>query len=184
LTEINVAPENVKYSSLDGVLFNKEQTTLIKYPIGNPAEIYTIPDSVIRIEDYAFSQCVILTSIVFKSPSPPEFNSNIFWFSSVITAYVPLGSKWLYNKTRIWVVESCFGENCGECDVCSPPPYCFDIFDALYIIEDIVGIAGLTDEQRTLYDFFDDGNITIFNALEIVKFIVGLDSVISSVNAV
>jgi len=62
LMAINVDPRNASYSSLDGVLFNKDQTTLIQCPEGKVGGI-TIPDSINSIENRAFSNCVRLTSI-------------------------------------------------------------------------------------------------------------------------
>ncbi len=48
--------ENNKYfsSSKDGVLFNKDKTAIILYPIGNSRTEYSIPDSVESIEFAAF----------------------------------------------------------------------------------------------------------------------------------
>jgi BspA type Leucine rich repeat region (6 copies) len=54
LTAITVAAQNPVYSCVDGALFDKNQTTLVEYPAGGPAN-YTIPDSVTSIEDEAFS---------------------------------------------------------------------------------------------------------------------------------
>ena len=64
LTSITVDSAN-KYYSDDGygVLFNKDKTTLIQYPIGNSRSSYSIPDSVTSIGNYAFEYCDILTSI-------------------------------------------------------------------------------------------------------------------------
>jgi len=44
---------NPNYSSTNGVLFDKAQTTLIEFP-GGLAGSYTIPNSVTSIGDYAF----------------------------------------------------------------------------------------------------------------------------------
>ena len=63
LTSITVDKNNENYSSRDGVLFNKDQTTLIQYPAGNQRDTYIIPDSVKSIGEYAFSGCTGLTSI-------------------------------------------------------------------------------------------------------------------------
>ena len=52
----------LSYSSLDGVLFDKTQTTLIRFPFGRLGD-YTIPDSVTRIEYSAFMGCGGLTSV-------------------------------------------------------------------------------------------------------------------------
>ena len=63
LTSITVDKNNENYSSRDGMLFNKDQTTLIQYPAGNQRDTYIIPDSVKSIGEYAFSGCTGLTSI-------------------------------------------------------------------------------------------------------------------------
>ena len=52
--EINIAKDHEKYSSEDGVLFNKNKTKLIGYPSYKIIEEYRIPNSVIRIEKDAF----------------------------------------------------------------------------------------------------------------------------------
>ena len=54
LTSIDVATDNPNYSSLDGVLFNKDKTKLIQYPIGNTRSEYAIPDSVTSIDGSTF----------------------------------------------------------------------------------------------------------------------------------
>ncbi len=63
LTAINVDTDNPNYSSEDGVLFNKDKTNLIQYPIGNPRTTYTIPNTVTDIIAYAFEGCLTLTSV-------------------------------------------------------------------------------------------------------------------------
>ncbi|MDR1369052.1 MAG: leucine-rich repeat protein [Dysgonamonadaceae bacterium] len=54
LTGIDVDEENEHYTSVDGVLFDKEKTTLIQYPVGNTNENYIIPDGVTTIEEESF----------------------------------------------------------------------------------------------------------------------------------
>ena len=67
LTAINVANGNANYSSEDGVLFNKAQTTLIQYPAGKEATTYTIPSTVTSIGNEAFSWSTKLTSVIIPA---------------------------------------------------------------------------------------------------------------------
>ena len=60
-----VAPNNSNYSSVDGVLFNKDITELIRYPAGNTSASYSIPDSVTSIRDNAFRFSRSLKSVTF-----------------------------------------------------------------------------------------------------------------------
>ena len=64
LTEITVSPDNKNYSSVDGVLFNKDGSELIVYPKGNRRSTYTVPDGVTSISGSAFPGCTSLTEIV------------------------------------------------------------------------------------------------------------------------
>ena len=63
LIDINVDSGNSKYSSENGVLFNKDKTTLIDYPTGKIDTTYTIPNGVRMIGNGAFKGCGKLTSI-------------------------------------------------------------------------------------------------------------------------
>jgi hypothetical protein len=67
LTGINVASTNSEYSSVNGVLFNKERTLLIQYPAGHAVKAYTIPDSVGTIGAYSFEGCTALTSVTIPN---------------------------------------------------------------------------------------------------------------------
>jgi len=50
-----VDENNNDYSSLDGVLFNKNKTILLKYPTGSSRVSYTVPSSVETIEGRSFA---------------------------------------------------------------------------------------------------------------------------------
>jgi BspA type Leucine rich repeat region (6 copies) len=89
LTAITVAANNPAYRSVNGVLLNKDLTTLVTFPgglggnytipdgvtdIGRLAffncinlQNVTMPDSVTNIGDYAFDTCINLTSVIIPN---------------------------------------------------------------------------------------------------------------------
>jgi len=67
LKEINVSENNSNYSSDNGVLYNKDKTTLILYPESKTDSSFTIPNSVTSIVGRAFSGCTGLTTITIPN---------------------------------------------------------------------------------------------------------------------
>ena len=63
LTDIQVSPGNSNFSSLDGVLFDKDRTRLITYPCGKKDASYGIPAGVAFIDYHAFENCDFLTEV-------------------------------------------------------------------------------------------------------------------------
>jgi hypothetical protein len=126
LTDINVESSSNYFSSKNGVLFNKNKTTLIQYPNGKTETAYTIPknvttieanafyscsklklvtipNSVTNINTYAFGHCGGLSTIVCKATTPPTLESNCF--SSVdyeIPVLVPTESLAAYRANTKW----------------------------------------------------------------------------------
>ena len=62
-----VAPENNHYKSVNGVLFNHDQTTLLVYPKNHGVTEYVIPAGVKRIGELAFFSNDDLTSVKFPA---------------------------------------------------------------------------------------------------------------------
>ena len=123
---VNVAEDNENYSSIDGVLFNKDATRLIKFPGGREGD-YTIPDGTKVLEQMAFNRnnllsvtipesvdsllmyCLgfspTLSEIHFLSPTPPyiemyAFDKDFWTYNFPYKYFVPCGSGDSY-KTAI-----------------------------------------------------------------------------------
>lgn len=68
LTNILVDSNNASFSNDEnGVLFNKNKTVLIQYPIGILNTTYIIPNSVATVGSYAFSCCSYIEKITIPS---------------------------------------------------------------------------------------------------------------------
>ncbi|MBR4881937.1 MAG: leucine-rich repeat domain-containing protein, partial [Clostridia bacterium] len=64
LDSITVDEDNPYYSSDEyGVLYNKEKTQLIKYPVANSRSSFTVPDTITKIAYHAFYYCRELESV-------------------------------------------------------------------------------------------------------------------------
>ncbi|GHT23856.1 hypothetical protein AGMMS4957_15990 [Bacteroidia bacterium] len=79
LTAINVDASNMQYSSVDGVLYNKTQYTLLRYPRGKQG-VFTVPEGVKTIGDHAFAGCAGLTSIsIPKTVTLFDTYNSVVW---------------------------------------------------------------------------------------------------------
>jgi len=63
LSKLIVAEGNTAYSSLDGVLYNFDKTTILRYPCGNPASLFSFPNTIAEVGVGAFEGCTYLASI-------------------------------------------------------------------------------------------------------------------------
>lgn len=77
LTDINASSASTVFSSIDGVLFDKNGETLIKYPYARTAEEYTVPDSVVTLADSSFKNCANLASVTLGA-SFSSFEGRVF----------------------------------------------------------------------------------------------------------
>ena len=63
LSCINVDSENTKYTSIDGILYCKDASTLERYPSGLTADHFSIPETVTKIAPLAFKDCNHLITV-------------------------------------------------------------------------------------------------------------------------
>ena len=88
LTNITVDGQNVNYSSLDGILFDKNQTALIQCPPNKLVGNYSVPASVTSIIDYAFYNCSHLTNLTLPS-NLASIGANEFYNTHLTSLTIP-----------------------------------------------------------------------------------------------
>ena len=124
LTAINVDPGNTHYSSIDGILYNYAQDTLIRCPeakssVTIPNKVTTIereafsdcsnltsiiiPNSVTFIGCHAFSDCSSLTSIISLAYTPPVSAGCFFGIKSDCSIIIPCKSMTAYQTSDYWI---------------------------------------------------------------------------------
>ncbi|MBP1564640.1 MAG: leucine-rich repeat protein [Oscillospiraceae bacterium] len=89
LESIYVSPTNSNYASVDGVLFNKEKTKLIKYPASKKETSYAILDGVESIDHGAFGDEKYIEKLTVPE-SLKEFYKNNYlssYFHSLTDVY-------------------------------------------------------------------------------------------------
>ncbi len=88
LLEIKVDPTNAYYEDVDGILFNKGRTELLRYPCKKGSS-YTVPNSVQKIGDYAFygyaDNCI---SSIFLNEGLQEIGAYAFYRNELMTNIV------------------------------------------------------------------------------------------------
>lgn len=131
LTAINVDPNNLIYSSLDGMLCSKDKKTLVTFPAGKADTKYTLipyfetvgqyafyasnevtnitfPRSITTINTRALALCKNLKSLSFMgTDNVPSLSTDILYESSNptdITVYVR--KAWFENPTNATTIQS------------------------------------------------------------------------------
>ena len=89
LQSINVDEENQFFSSENGVLFNKDKTRMIAYPIGRTDKDYSIPDTTEILSDYAFSGCTSIISVTIPNSAKTLEYSVFENCSSLVSLEIP-----------------------------------------------------------------------------------------------
>ena len=91
LTAITVATNNLFYCSVNGVLFDKSQTTLVEFPEADILGSYTIPNSVTCIGNYSFYGAYMLTNVTFTD-SVTNIGDYAFYQCTSLTSLTIPGS--------------------------------------------------------------------------------------------
>ncbi len=113
LTSIFVDADNQCFLSIDGVLFNKNQTELISYPRGKGGN-YIIPNTITSIRNGAFYYCDNLTNIDIPNGVTIIGDSAFYSCESLTSITIPDGITSIgkdaflgcYNLTSITIPDS------------------------------------------------------------------------------
>lgn len=104
LESIIVDDENKCYCSCEGVLLLKNKIKLIAYPAAKKETIYSIPNEVIYIDDYAFSDCQMLTSIILPDGLTIIGNWAFCECKSLSSITIPDGlttiGRWAFSECK------------------------------------------------------------------------------------
>lgn len=100
LANITVSPDNKTYSSVDGVLFNKDKSELLAYPIGNKRSSYTIPDGVTKIYQKAFYGCRYIETLTIPV-SVAEIEASALGNCYDIRTIIYLGTREQWKEVVI-----------------------------------------------------------------------------------
>ncbi|MCD8090636.1 MAG: leucine-rich repeat domain-containing protein [Clostridiales bacterium] len=96
---IIVDKENEAYCSIDGVLYDKSLTCLIKYPSVKTETSFIMPATVKRISAYAFQSCSNLTNIDVSDNVTYIGEGAFLWCTSLKSIEIPYGVKTIYANT-------------------------------------------------------------------------------------
>ena len=156
LTSIDVDNENEYYSSINGVLFDKNITTIVNYPVGKTDNSYIIPNNVTSIVEGAFSGCSSLTSVNFPSSIQSIAERAFDGCNSLSSIYISDLASWC---------------NIAFDGYCSNPLFLADHF---YLngeeINDLVIPSGVTKICMDAFSYFSGfTSVTIPNSVTIIE---------------
>ncbi len=134
------------YTVENGILYNKNVTTLIQYPPSNISSVYTLPSSLSEIEDNALNDCKYINEF--------ELNNSGRYFS------IEDGILYDYHMTKL--IKYPLGKGGGDFTV---PDTVTEIASGAFKHSDISGIINLPSSLNKIGEFaFEDcPNISSFN---------------------
>lgn len=103
LKKVNVSSDNSVFSSdSEGVLYNKEKTELLFYPVANDAATYSVSEKVEKIADDTFSMSQNVKTIILGD-NVKEIGNNAFMGSrSLETVKIGKGVNKIGNQAFNW----------------------------------------------------------------------------------
>ena len=152
LEEIIVAEDNSNYCSLDGVLYNKNQTTLRQVP--GAKKSYEFPNSVTEIGMYAFSGCSGLNSVTIPN-SVTKISTSAFRGCTGLTSVTIPNSVTIIPSDAF---SGCSGLTSIYCYAINPPALGSHVFNNVnisnVILHVVKGCETAYQEANTWKEFF------------------------------
>jgi hypothetical protein len=174
LNELNVDPNNPYFSSQDGVLYDRNMSTLFIYPEAKVGA-FTIPTSVTMIEPSAFARCKSLTSIDLPKNVTSIGNWAFTGCSALTSMIIPTGVAFI-GEYAFWGCT-----NIDEYVVASDNSYYASVDGVLYdhsigkIIQYCCGRVGAFDIPVTVtsigagaFSFCHLTNVTIPDSVDYI----------------
>ncbi|MBR5246706.1 MAG: leucine-rich repeat protein [Clostridia bacterium] len=189
LAKIEVAEGNENFSSKDGILYDKEQTTLIFAPasvdysnvtfpetvtvigkgafVGATFEEVVIPEGVTTIGEAAFEKCENLKKITIPA-SVTEIADNAFnMCNEEFCIDAPVGSyAYEYAQENDMLPDAIPGDVTGDGKVSA--------IDARWVLQYVAGMRAFTAKQFETADVNGDGKISAFDARKILQVAAGV----------
>lgn len=170
LANITVDDNNGVYKSDDGVLFTKDGTELIKYPIGKTDTSYTIPNGVVTIGNSAFDSCKNLTTVIIPN-SVTTVAEYAFTVSGLTNITIPDSVTYIGNGaferctglTSIVIPDSVTEIGKWAFDLCDNLTIsCYkETYAEKYAIENNIPFVLLEETVTTYGDASGDGSVNL-----------------------
>ena len=174
LTNIEVDENNTKYSSNDGVLFDKNKKTLIKYPEGKRKTTYNVPSSVKIIKKYAFNSCKKLENIIIPESVINIGDGAFYWCKNLMNIFYT-GTEGDWDSITVGEDNECltnatihysykFGDVSGDGEI--------DVKDVILIRQYIAG-GYCVAVNESVMDTNKDGTVDARDIITLRKYIAG-----------
>jgi hypothetical protein len=116
LSSLTMDDSNPVYSSTNGILFNKNKTTIVAYPENKAGTSYTIPSSVTAVGSHAFYRCDLLTNVTIAAGVTSLGDGAFLSCSKLARAVIPNKVTYVGNDAFNYsgVTNISVGTNCGQ----------------------------------------------------------------------
>ncbi len=178
--EVIVSEDNPAFSSMDGVMFDKDKTDLLYYPPAKKGSAYTIPSGVQLLGEMAFTVCENLTSLVIPR-SVTELGYGAINCANLTDIYYE-GTEEEWSAVEIGIYGNSFDEsmihynsngavlNLGDinCDGT------VNVLDVIRLNKNLLSGEGLSEYGIQNADVDGDGTPSVADSLLILKYIIKL----------